>query len=63
MWVASTKTMPMHCMYYHQVTYHIEAEWRFDLKDDNRDKTGWVYINQKTYDAYKIGDWYNNDST
>lgn len=39
-------------------TTYDDEDWRFDLRSG--DKTGWVYVSHETFDAYEVGDRYDD---
>lgn len=38
------------------IMHHVEAQYRFDLAQ--ADETGWVHVNEATFNKYEIGDYY-----
>lgn len=43
------------------IWHHVDAQYRFDL--EQADKTGWVYVNEPTFNSYEIGDFYGEADT
>ena len=40
------------------IVHHDDPDWRFDISDG--DDEGYVYVSNKTYDEYEVGDYYEN---
>lgn len=59
-WKPATANSPMSCSYYHWVERHHEATYKFDIADGK--DTGWVWVNENTYNAYEVGDWYGEEN-
>jgi hypothetical protein len=51
----------MTCAYYGPTTHYSGPDWRFDLQDG--EKTGWVHVDETTYNQYAVGDWYGTSTT
>lgn len=54
-----TKNSPYPCI----IAYYQDREnpptFRFDLSDN--EDTGWVYVTEETFNAYEVGDYYDNE--
>jgi uncharacterized protein YceK len=43
---------------YIPMLHYVPEHWRLDLK--NHDQTGWVYVDEQTFNAVQVGDVYND---